>query len=305
LRASGRKGFERQLTTVIYPSSTRDATGGGLQRHCNSTFEELATNIKLVSLAGENAILAAPNNSGGLIVPTDRFKQIYKTACDVQPKLIIIDNSADVYAGNENDRGQVRQFITLLRGMAIKASAGLLLTSHPSLTGINTGTGLSGSTAWNASVRSRLYLKRAVTEKDEEPDPDLRVLEVMKANYGPVGETITVRWTDGLFLPVGGISNLEKLAAEQKADQTFLTLLDRFNGQGRNTCEKPSAHNYAPVLFAKENEAKEAGIKKSAFEDATRRLFAANKICLKPYGAPSKGTARLVVSDTEDKSHEG
>jgi hypothetical protein len=33
----------------------------------------------------------------------------------------------------------------------------VLLTGHPSLTGINTGTGTSGSTAWNASVRSRLY----------------------------------------------------------------------------------------------------------------------------------------------------
>jgi RecA-family ATPase len=155
-------------------------------------------------------------------------------------------------------------------------------------------------------VRSRLYFKRATTEKDEEPDPDLRVLEVMKANYGPVGETITVRWTNGLFLPVGGISNLEKLAAEQKADQVFLNLLTRFNSQGRNTCEKPSAHNYAPVLFAKEQEAKDAGIKKAGFEDAMRRLFAADKICLKPYGAPSKATARLAVSDQpEDKSHEG
>jgi RecA-family ATPase len=264
--------------------------------HCGSSFEELSKSMSLISLAGEDAVMAAPSNSG-LIMPTDRFKQVYKTACDIQPKLIIIDNSADVFAGNENDRAQVRQFITLLRGLAIRANAGLLLTSHPSLTGINTGTGLSGSTAWNASVRSRLYFTRATTEKDEEPDSDLRVLQVMKANYGPVGETVTVRWKDGLFLPTSGISNLEKLAAEQKADQTFLTLLTRFNGQNRNTCEKPSAHNYAPVLFAKEGEAKAAGIKKAGFEDAMRRLFAANKIRLEPYGAPSKATARLVCCE--------
>jgi RecA-family ATPase len=268
--------------------------------HCGSTFEELSKSMNLISLAGKDAVLAAPNKSG-LIAPTSMCEQLARAAYDIQPRLIVIDNSADVFAGNENDRAQVRQFVTLLRGIAINANAGLLLTAHPSLTGINTGTGLSGSTAWNASVRSRLYLTRAKTEKDEEPDPDLRVLQVMKANYGPVGETVTVRWTNGLFLPIGGISNLEKLAAEQKADQTFLTLLDRFNGQGRNTCEKPSAHNYAPVLFAKENEAKEAGIKKSAFEDAMRRLFAANKIRLEPYGAPSKVTARLVVSDQPEE----
>jgi RecA-family ATPase len=122
------------------------------------------------------------------------------TARVLRPRLILLDNSADIFGGNENDRAQVRQFIGLLRGLAIASGAAILLTSHPSLTGMNTGSGLSGSTAWNASVRSRLYLKRAATEKDEEPDPDLRVVEVMKANYGPVGETITVRWKDGLFL---------------------------------------------------------------------------------------------------------
>ena len=153
---------------------------------------------------------------------------------------------------------------------------------------------MSGSTAWNASVRCRLYFKRAKTEKDEEPDPDLRVLEVMKANYGPVGETITVRWKNGLFLPVAGISNLEKMAAERKAEQIFLALLDRFTRQGRNTCEKPSAPNYAPTLFAKESEARELGIRKADFEDAMRRLFAADKIRLEPYGPPSRATSRLV-----------
>ena len=188
----------------------------------------------------------------------------------------------------------MRQFVTLLRGMAIRANAGLLLTSHPSLTGISSGTGLSGSTAWNASVRSRLYFKRAVTEKDEEPDPDLRVLEVMKANYGPVGETVTVRWKGGLFLPVGGVSNLEKLAAEQNAEHLFLTLLDRFTRQGRNTSEKSSAPTYAPTLFTKESEARELGIRKADFEGAMRKLFAAERICLEPYGPPSRATSRLV-----------
>jgi RecA-family ATPase len=261
--------------------------------HCNASFDQLSESMYLLSLAGKDAVLAAPNKSG-LITPTHVCKRLDKTASDLQPRLIVIDNSADVFAGNENDRAQVRQFITLLRGIAIRANAGLLLTSHPSLTGISSGSGLSGSTAWNASVRSRLYFKRAVTEKYEEPDPDLRVLEVMKANYGPVGETITVRWTNGLFLPVTGAGSLEKIAAEQRADQLFLNLLNRFSGQGRNTCEKPNANNYAPSLFAQENEAKELSIRKADFEAAMRRLFAADKIYVEPYGPPSRGWFRLV-----------
>ena len=175
--------------------------------HYGTTHEELAKDMHAVSLAGHDAVMAAPDKKG-LIVPTPLFARLHQAACNIQPRLIVIDNSADVFAGNENDRAQVRQFITLLRGIAIDANAGLVLTSHPSLTGISTGTGTSGSTAWNASVRSRLYFKRARTEKDEEPDPDLRVLELMKSNYGPVGETIALRWKAGLFLPVAGITGL-------------------------------------------------------------------------------------------------
>src|SRR4029453_6573049 len=112
--------------------------------------------------------------------------------------------------------------IGMLRGLAMAADAGLLLTSHPSLTGIATGTGLSGSTAWNASVRSRLYLKRATTAKDEEPDPNLRVLEVMKNNYAPGGRAMMLRWKDGLFLPPPTLGSFEKLGREQKVDELFL-----------------------------------------------------------------------------------
>src|SRR5262245_57326793 len=165
--------------------------------------------------------MAAPDRNG-IIKVTHLIEQISEAACDIKPKLIVLDNAADIYGGNENDRAQVRQFIGLLRGMAMAAGAGLLVTSHPSLNGIYTGTGLSGSTAWNVSVRSRLYFKRATTEKDEEPDPDLRVLEVMKSNYGPIGETITLKWNKGLFLPIGGASALEKAAAERAAEQMFL-----------------------------------------------------------------------------------
>ena len=259
---------------------------------CGATYEEL-TDLHLLSLAGQDAVLAAPKRNS-LVQATKLFGRIHEAACAIRPRLIVLDNSADVFAGNENDRPQVRQFVTLLREMAISANAGLLLTSHPSLTGISTGTGLSGSTAWNASVRSRLYFKRAKTETDEEPDPDLRVLEVVKSNYGPVGAMVTVRWKDGLFLPVTAVSSLEKLTAEQKAEQLFLTLLDRFTRQGRNTCEKPSAPTYAPTLFTKESEAREAGIRKADFERAMSRLFAAEKICLERYGSPSRATSRLV-----------
>jgi RecA-family ATPase len=250
--------------------------------------------LHVSALAGEETLMAVSDRNG-IMQTTKLFGRTREAACDLKPRLIVLDNSADVFGGNENDRAQVRQFIGHLRGMAIAAGAGVLLTSHPSLTGISTGTGLSGSTAWNASVRSRLYFKRATTEKDEEPDPDLRVLEVMKANYGPVGETITLRWTNGLFLPVAGISNLDKLAAERRGEELFLKLLEQFTRQGRNTCEKETARNYAPRMFSEEKEARDAGLRKADFKIAMSNLFNTGRIQQVPYGSPCRGTFKLVI----------
>jgi RecA-family ATPase len=74
-------------------------------------------------------------------------------------------------------RRHVRQFISILRGMAIAANCTVLVCSHPSLTGISSGSGLSGSTAWHNSVRARAYMHTAATESGAEPDPELRQLD--------------------------------------------------------------------------------------------------------------------------------
>jgi RecA-family ATPase len=247
--------------------------------HYDVPLSEL-TDLHVTSLAGKDALLGVPD-AHGIVRPTALFARLREAACDLRPKLIVLDNSADVFGGKENDRAQVRQFVTMLRGLAMATCAGVLLTSHPSLTGMSTGTGLSDSTAWNASVRSRAYLRRVTTEKDDEPDPDLRMLEIMKSNYGPVGETVTVRWSNGLFLPVAAMGTLDKQAAEQAADTLFLKILDRFNGQGRNVSHKKAAHNYAPTAFATDPDAKG---KRKDLADAMTRLFNADKIKVETYG---------------------
>jgi RecA-family ATPase len=261
--------------------------------HSGARFADLIKGgFHLVSLCGEDAVLGAVNRYG-IVQPTERFQQLLDMAGDIKPKSITIDPVADVFAGNENDRSQTRQFVGLMRRVAMVGNSGLVLCSHPSLTGINTGTGMSGSTGWHNSVRARGYFRTATTEKGDAPDPDLRILEWKKNNYGPISENIYLRWRDGVFVREGSGGTLDKLAAERKTDDVFLDLLNRFSGEGRNTSEKPTARNYAPTLFAAESEAKQHRIKRSGFEDAMRRLFKAGKIRLEPYGAPSRSTSRL------------
>jgi RecA-family ATPase len=51
----------------------------------------------------------------GLVKPTPLFLRLMKAAIEIKPMLIDIDTSADAFAGNENNRSQVRQFVGMLR----------------------------------------------------------------------------------------------------------------------------------------------------------------------------------------------
>jgi RecA-family ATPase len=242
--------------------------------HYGASLAELKDHLHLLALAGQDAVLGYPDRSG-LIKATPLFHKLTEAARDIQPKLIGLDTSADVFAGNENDRSQVRQFIGLIRSLAIAANAAVVIATHPSLTGINSGSGLSGNTAWHNSVRARAYMRSVKADDDSEPDKDLRVVEFMKSNYGPVAATFIARWKAGVFItePTGA-SSLEKLAADTKADETFLQLLNKFTEQGRNVSEKKNSPTYAPAAFAAEGN----GVSKAAMLAAMQRLFNANKV---------------------------
>lgn len=108
---------------------------------------------------------------------------------------------ADIFGGNENVKGLARQFIGMIRHLAIAYDCAVLMLAHPSLSGMASGTGSSGNVAWNNSVRSRIYLKRQHDDLSEITDPDFRKLVSMKANYAPTGGEIGMRWELGRFVP--------------------------------------------------------------------------------------------------------
>ncbi|MFZ2082166.1 MAG: hypothetical protein WAV38_37025 [Xanthobacteraceae bacterium] len=167
----------------------------------------------------------------------------------------------------------------MLRGLAIAGNSAVIVCAHPSLTGINTGTGLSGSTAWHNSVRARAYL-HSVTVDDTEPDKTLRQLDFMKSNYSAIADSVTLRWRDGVFIMEAKPGSLEKMAADAKADEAFLMLLAKFTRQGRNVSDKSTARNYAPTEFARDN----TDFNKLHYTNAMRRLFNADKIRVETYG---------------------
>jgi RecA-family ATPase/DNA polymerase I-like protein with 3'-5' exonuclease and polymerase domains len=254
--------------------------------------EIVAGGFRAISFAGQDALLAVTARNGR-VESTNLYKRLLEEAGDVKPKMIAIASSANVYAGSEIDRSQVQQFIGLLTRIAIVANGAVVLATHPSLTGITSDTGLSGTTQWHNAVRARFYMKSVKPEDGEQPDSDLREIVFKKNNYGPISASIVVRYENGLYLPVPG-TTLDQAAREAKAEEVFLELLKRFTTEGRDVSHKIGP-SYAPARFAGEDEAKKAGLTKTDLVFAMRHLFQSKKIRADPYGRPSRPHHRIVI----------
>jgi RecA-family ATPase len=269
----------------------------GIAKHYGVTFKELIEGgLKILCLLGKDATLCASKGKSGTIETTKLYEQIYEAAGDIKPKNISIDTLSRAFAGDEINRVQVYAFANHMQALAKVANGSVTILSHPSLAGMASGSGISGSTAWHGAFRFRQYLASVKAESGEQPNGDLRQLEFKKNQYGPLGETIVVRYQNGLFLPERGMSNLEKAAHEAETDQVFLDLLKRFTAAGININHKPtSPSNYAPKVFSQETEAKNARLNKGDLEASMKRLFANGKIEVKPYGKKSNTHERLEI----------
>lgn len=258
-------------------------------RACGLSYDNLPA-LTLRSLAGEDALLAVETQVA--LIQSALFEELDERAAQDNPVLILIDTLADVFPSNENDRAKVRQFVGILRGLALKRRCAVMLLAHPSLAGLNSGSGTSGSTAWNNSVRSRLYLSRVVQDNFEH-DPNARLLFTKKANYGPVGGEIAMTWQHGVFVAEATRTGLDRMAIGAKAERVFLALLRTFAEQGRKV-NHAGGPTYAPKVFAAHLKAE--GITKPALKSAMESLLSRGTIRIAEDGPPSKRRQFLEMS---------
>jgi RecA-family ATPase len=252
------------------------------------------SDLHLIPLAGEDAVLAAPVGRSNIIEATQLWAALRKCVSELKPRLVVLDTLADLFAGEENQRTQARQFISMLRRLALDNDLCVLLLGHPSLEGLRSGSGTSGSTGWNNSVRSRLYFERVfITEGNKviEQDEDVRELTVKKANYGRKAEPIRLKWVDGIFeRQSGGAFSLDGAQRNAAADKAFVALLQLHERLGMPVSPNASSI-YAPTVFATHSQAN--GITKRAFKGAMERLLETGKIRVIQEGPPSKRRVRL------------
>jgi RecA-family ATPase len=259
--------------------------------------------LHVKSMAEGDCVLAVPHRTH-ILAKTKQYERMELSIKQIQPKLVIMESAADLFAGNEIDRSQVRKFVSMLRELAIRYDCAIMLLSHPSVSGMASGSGMSGSTQWNNAVRSRMYFKTVKADRDSfDDDPesiresgsDFRELQYLKNNRAKQGDKIKLVYTNGLFLPEQQKPPAEKAAQDSKADEMFMKLLRKFatDGSGRTVGVKTGT-TYAPAMFAKDKEARAARITKAMLLQAMERLIADKKIRSIEFGPPSKLRNKLI-----------
>lgn len=246
-------GFEVESGPAIYIT----CEDGPEQLHWRQEHLCQALQVDMASLSGRLHLISRRGHLGnhlmgvnerGGIEPSDFYKQIETKIRETGARHVWLDHVAHMFTGNENDRGEVTQFVNLLNRLAGATGAAIVLLGHPPKSDAD----YSGSTGWSNAVRSRILIKH-----DEETDA--RTISNPKSNYARKGQETRFVWSNWAFvreddLPPNVAAEIASAALSNRANDIFLACL-RARGTGREVGPNLGP-NYAPSRFAEMPEAK-------------------------------------------------
>jgi RecA-family ATPase len=162
---------------------------------------DLELKAAFVSRIGEDCSLMDFNRKTDRGALSPLYDQIVSHIDNSGCELLILDTRSRVFNGVDFIKPQVIGFMNALQALADKMHGAVVLTDHPSLTGLADGRGTAGSVQWRAAARCHIYAKRPRGfDEDAETNDNEVVLRTMKSNWGPNAKAAHVVWKDGVFV---------------------------------------------------------------------------------------------------------
>ena len=247
-------------------------------------------NLVIESYAGRDCSLAEP--VFGTLGPTPMLKELTEQVADYDVDVVILDNVARLYGGNENERHQVTQFLNWVTGACnARRPVAVLLLSHPAKAN---GSEYAGSTAWEAAVRSRWYFGRTLPDQEEgtDTDPNLRYLSRRKSNYSAL-DTVRMRYdaSYGLLRADADAATPVHRMHPAHAETTVLEALGRLVTQGVAVSDSPRHPNFMVKVMVDRSMADRA--QERPLREALYRLMDTGKIVRKPVGQYANRSPRM------------
>ena len=243
-------------------------------------------------------------------------RQISNAIGDNEIDVADFDPLVTLHSVSEGDPGKMDAVVRLFAGIADERDCGIDLSHHVRKPAAGSDADLDlndirGVMAITDAARAARILNRM--NKTDATDAGITEVgrlsyfrvDKVKGNYAPAQvatwrrfRNVTLANTDEVGVvepwdfPGQGIATPEKMAADQRAEQVFLELLDMFTARGSNVSVN-SGPNYAPAKFAKEKVARTAKVPKAALAGAMGRLLDNKRIESVPYGRGDRSTFRL------------
>jgi len=265
-----------------------------INEHYGCSFKDLGA-MRWAPMLGEDCRLidfVGPALEARL---TAIFDHLLAQAKDHKPALIVADTLSDVFAGNENDRTQVRQFCRLALGkLGIETGAAILVPAHPSQAGLARGTGDSASTAWRGSFRSQLFLSSPSVNGGDPPNPNVRNLMRTKANWAQRDDTIELRWQHGVFVRTDKPAGIVGSILRSNCEKVTLALVERMTVENQTLSSNRHSGNYAPRVLSERPAKERDNFLYADFVKAVQALLARGELINEQYGRPSRPMFKLV-----------
>ncbi len=273
--------------------------------HFNIRCADFPKQFKIVSLFGaQTTLLGAYDPSSGIVKRTALFKQVQREVLEFRPRLTIMHNRVNAFAVNQNDDSQARQCMEMLNSLCADFGTAVIMPSHVSLSGRNTGEGTSGSVQWSNACRLRTYLSRIKDDDGKEDDANARILEVKKANWSATDVSMNLRWSNGLFVAESVQTvppDTNKPAEQLEHEAEFLRQLDKLDLTKERVSANETANNNAARRFANNSDCKLNGItgkkaRQKALHAAMKRLLE-KKVITWRRGYRSRNQFRIIRTE--------
>lgn len=249
--------------------------GHDIARSMGVGVEAFAENLLIIPRHGCDNVLVTTDYGRVAFLP--RLEELREQAEEFGADVVILDNAAQLFGVNENDRHAVTAALNGVGG-ALRGRAVLLL-AHPAR---STGSEFSGSGAWENVARTRLFLGDRLPDQDkpragDEPTDDVRILARRKGNYA-AKDIRHFTYKNGVFVPdeidegAGMVGHIRK----GRVVQTLIAAARRLEGLGIRVSDGATSPQFLPrmVLEYKLGE----GATKRELADAMREALLDGKL---------------------------
>lgn len=224
---------------------------------------------------------------------TPTVSELREQVNDLKIDVLVLDNLAQLFGGNENDRHQATYFVNGISGLVQGRDFAPVFIGHVAR---SQGSEYSGSAAWENAVRMRWYVgprlpDQKAAEDADEADDDTVFISKRKTNYA-AKDWRKLRFHNGILLPEEhepGV-RIDQGYRNQESENVLLSALPKLIAAGLFPTDGKTSGDYLPAQAIAKGYAQ--GHSRAELAGAMNRLMGKGRLAREVVGKYSNRAPR-------------